>query len=329
MERVWGGQSLKSTFHDRCQVQLPVDTPVGEYWVLSGHPHGTSVVSNGPLRGLSLVELTEMYPRDYLGNSVQPRFPLLIKFLEAAEDLSVQVHPSDHFAQRMEDDFGKTEAWYILDSKPGGKIVYGHSFPSRAVLRNAFENGTIGNYLNYRDIEPGDTILVPSETLHALLAGTKVIEIQQTSDVTYRVYDWDRVGTDGVPRELHVDKAAEVLFPQADPSHLKTEEAAGPLHQSELDISAGNSEQLIDCPYFTLYKWNLENASKSLLNRESSESPDILIVIRGSGRLMCEGAEPIELSAGDTCLVPTSIGEIEVLQDDASSSPLQLLLVRY
>lgn len=343
MERVWGGQSLKPLFQPRCASSIP-EGPVGEYWVLSGHPNGTSIVSNGPYQGRSLVELTASFPKDYLGNSMQSRFPLLIKFLEAEDDLSVQVHPSDKMAQEVEGDYGKTEAWYVLECNDDGRVVYGHNFSSRDELQDAFSSGTISNYLCYRDIHPKDTVFVPSQTLHALLAGTKVIEVQQTSDVTYRVYDWDRASQDGTKRALHLDKAAQVLFGSTDSddsnsAHHRTyvdrsNDAAESLHseikrQRRMAIDGGKLRTLVECAYFDLYELTVDAHGSAALDRQGADTPDIVIGVEGTGKLRWADGEELLLEPGDTCLIPTSLREVHIEADPEADAALTLLIAGY
>lgn len=296
MARIWGGHALKPTFN------VSVEEPVGEYWVVSGHPHGMSMVADGPLAGLSLDELTKRYPEAYLGQSPQPRFPLLIKFLEAQADLSVQIHPDDTYAAAHEGDFGKTEAWYVLDAKKDGRVNYGHTFASREVYEAAVREGRVRDYLSYRSVQKGDMVFVPARTLHALLAGTKVLEIQQTSDVTYRVYDWDRKDASGKPRELHVEKAADVLqYGQSDVAEPKRK-----LLQAGADV---DHARLVECPYFTIESLTLTNRQAVELRPGHSGNPDVVIVVEGEGVLQTQVAGEsytLPLRAGDALLVPAT-----------------------
>ncbi|GEO24267.1 mannose-6-phosphate isomerase, class I [Alicyclobacillus acidoterrestris] len=300
MQRIWGGHGLKSMFG------VKTDEPIGEYWVVSGHPNGMSVVSEGPLAGKSLNELTDLYPNAYLGKSPQPRFPLLIKFLEAEDDLSVQIHPDDTYAQAFEGDFGKTEAWYVLDAKPDGKVNYGHTFPNRETYEQAVREGRVKDYLSYRSVKKGDLVFVPARTLHALLAGTKVLEIQQTSDVTYRVYDWDRVDEHGVGRELHVNKAADVLdYEQSAPAvervWIRNEDTF-------------QHARLVECPYFTIE--SMVTDSPFALTHGHAGNPDVLIVVEGTGELraVVDGqAQALSLKPGDAVLIPGTLEVYDVL----------------
>ncbi|GLV12799.1 mannose-6-phosphate isomerase, class I [Alicyclobacillus hesperidum] len=297
MPRIWGGHALKSTFG------VQMDEPIGEYWVLSGHPNGMSVVADGPLAGRTLAELTEEHPGAYLGRSPQGRFPLLIKYLEAESDLSVQIHPDDAYAREHEGDFGKTEAWYVLDAKSDGKVNYGHTFPDRETYLRAVAEGHVRDYLNYLPIQKGDLVFVPARTLHALLAGTKVLEIQQTSDVTYRVYDWDRVDASGKPRELHVDKAADVLVYGAPVEPMDQPRI---LHE-EVDFVL---TRLAECPYFTIDRVLLRGRCAEVTHGVPG-NPDVVIAVEGKGELRFDPGDgtkrAISLVPGDTALIPSDL----------------------
>ncbi|GMA49996.1 mannose-6-phosphate isomerase [Alicyclobacillus contaminans] len=311
-ERIWGGHALKSWFGVE-----QLEAPIGEYWVLSGHPHATSVVTNGPLAGRTLTDVVDAYPSEYLGNSPQPRFPLLIKFLEAADDLSVQVHPDDAYAKQHEGDYGKTEAWYVLGCKPDGKVVYGHRFADKQSYQRAVAEGTVKDYLDYQSIQPGQVVFVPAQTLHALLAGTSVIEVQQTSDVTYRVYDWDRVDKHGRGRELHVDKAGDVL------AYTATAEPSAPAPTLLSDADGIRRERLVTCDYFTLEKWVLQPGAHRI-ERGPAASPDVLIGVGGAGQLTWDGGE-LSLQRTTTVLVPTSLASYTL---DVTET-LEILRVTY
>lgn len=295
MERVWGGHKLKLQFGEE------QSNPVGEYWVLSGHPNGTSVVVNGGFSGQTLTELCTRFPEAYLGDSPQGRFPLLIKFLEAETDLSVQVHPDDDYARDNEGDYGKTEAWYVLDCKEDGRVNYGHCFTSKEQYLSAVADGHVQDYLVHQSIERGSLIFVPARTLHALLAGTKVLEIQQTSDVTYRVYDWDRVDDKGMSRELHIEQAAKVLtFDNPEGRHPTP---------SPMLICQTNSvvhQRLVTCPYFTIEKLVI-NDGQHVLSRGKRNNPDVIVVVKGTGILSWDDTEQLSLAPGETVLIPATL----------------------
>ncbi|WP_019119684.1 type I phosphomannose isomerase catalytic subunit [Brevibacillus massiliensis] len=314
-ERVWGGHRLKPRFGQEGK------QPIGEYWVLSGHPHGTSVVKNGPFAGKSLADLTSEYPGAYLGRSPQGRFPLLIKFLEATEHLSVQIHPDDRYAQEREGDFGKSEAWYVLDHEPGARITCGHTLSSEHEYRRALREKRIREYLLFREVRKGDMFFIPARTLHALLAGTVVIEIQQASDVTYRIYDWDRVDSEGRGRELHIDQAAEVMLYGAE-----AQQAGDPVSPKLLRrTDCACHEQLLACPFFTVERLLLTNGSSCFLP-SAGGNPEILIVAEGSGLLWADGEpEGLPLLPGDAVLLPGTISSYRV----AAKSSIHLLRSYY
>lgn len=294
MKRIWGGNQLRNIF-DNVSIENSTD-PIGEYWVLSGHPNGQSIVQNGDYAGKSLNEMTDQFPEAYLGHSLQPRFPLLIKFIEAKDDLSVQVHPDDSYAKAHEQDFGKTEAWYILDCPEKAQVNIGHRFTNREVYLDAVAQKQVQAYLCYQSIAPGDLVYVPARTLHALLAGTTLIEVQQTSDVTYRVYDWDRVEKDGKSRTLHVQQAADVLqYAQSVPQGAPGRQM---LRKDSLQIH----ERLVQCTYFTIEKFTCQQ-TQFTVHSGSQGNPDILIGITGEVKLVWEDQELV-IRAGDTVLVP-------------------------
>ena len=316
MERIWGGHDLVKKFGDNCEQSI------GEYWVLSGHPNGMSVVKNGPLAGMSLVELTEQY-NAYLGQSPQSRFPLMIKFLEANHDLSVQIHPDDQYALEREGDYGKTEAWYVLQTTANGQVIYGHTFTDDGEYRHAVETGSVKDYLTYHPVQAGDLVFVPARTLHALLAGTQVIEVQQTSDVTYRVYDWDRVDQSGKPRELHVQKAGEVM------QYGASAESTPKQSVKVLNDSQGTyHKQLVSCAYFTMDVVELTQAKYSV-SQGKAGNPDIIVVASGEGRLVYQAEndkqESLSLGFGDTVLLPGTMATYELHTD----SDLRLLRTYY
>lgn len=300
VQRLWGGHQLKQQFGvERAE-------PIGEYWLISGHPTATSVVDNGELRGKTLIELTKEYPTEFLGDSPQPRFPLLIKILEAEQDLSVQVHPDDAYANAHENDFGKTEAWYVLDCKPDGKVNYGHRFANRDEYMQAVREKKVEFYLEYLPIHKEDVVFVPARTLHALLAGTMVLEVQQTSDVTYRVYDWDRVDENGRGRDLHVDKARDVLD-YAGSRHL----TKSPVKEVLVDEGPAVLERLLVCAYFTLDRLSLCETALGVTSGRAG-NPDAWMILEGEGELKFGQDNRLPLHAGDAVLVPASLRGYEL-----------------
>lgn len=299
-ERVWGGDRLAPFF------QLDESGKIGEVWTLSGHPHGTSVCVNGPLAGQTLPDIVAQYPGLYLGRTDRDCFPLLVKFIHAEQDLSVQIHPDDAYAQKHEGDYGKTEAWYIVEADPGATVHYGHTFPNRTAYEKAVREGTVKDYLRYVEVAADDFIFVPSRTLHAIMGGVMLIEVQQTSDVTYRVYDWDRVDSNGKPRELHTHQAADVLCYE--------EQTVPDERHIVLDTAEAVQEHLIQCAYFTIDKWKLSARHAVPLGKKGQ--PDVLICAQGKGVLTYDGGNALPISQGDTLLIPATLDVYEVVPND-------------
>ncbi|MEK4661851.1 type I phosphomannose isomerase catalytic subunit [Priestia sp. FSL H7-0729] len=295
-ERVWGGRALE-------QFGLtPPEGHIGEGWMIADHPNGTTKVLNGALAGKGLDEVREQLGTEWLGtkgvSEKGGRFPLLIKLLDCNDDLSVQVHPTDEYEALPPGELGKTEMWYVLDAKPGAHIIYGlNEGVDRATLKEALENGTVMDTLRQVPVEAGDTFFIPAGTVHALCAGVVVAEIQQNSDTTYRIYDYNRPGLDGKPRELHVEDSLNVTaYEGAGASTMKTNNA-----------TPGEWLKLAECPYFVVEKGIVTG------RWELSTNPDsftILVVCEGEGTLEWAHAasDSIELKAGQCYLLPANLG---------------------
>ncbi len=211
-ERIWGGNKLRDRYDRLC----PADRPIGESWELSGVEGDVSVVSNGFLAGNELNELIEVYLGELVGDRVYERygeeFPVLVKLLDTRELLSIQVHPDDELAARRHNAYGKTEMWYILDAEPGAYLYLGFNRPvTREEFLDHLENHTLPEIMNRIEPQVGEAFFVPAGTIHSIGPGLLIAEIQQTSDITYRVYDWDRRDAEGNPRALHVSLALDAL----------------------------------------------------------------------------------------------------------------------
>jgi len=296
-ERVWGGRALELFG------LTPPEGHIGEGWMIADHANGTTQVLNGPLAGKGLDEVREQLGTAWLGSKGVSekggRFPLLIKLLDCNDDLSVQVHPTDDYEALPPGELGKTEMWYVLDAKPGAHIIYGlNEGVDREALKQSLENGTVMDTLRQVPVEAGDTFFIPAGTVHALCAGVVVAEIQQNSDTTYRIYDYNRPGLDGKPRELHVEDSLNVT----------AYEGAGATTMKTSDAVAGEWLQLASCPYFVVEKgivagrWELSTTADSFT---------ILVVCEGEGRLEWTGAEAGEhltLKAGQCYLLPANLG---------------------
>lgn len=238
--RVWGGRNLARLYGK----QLPPNTPVGEAWEISDRPDDQSVIANGPLAGNTLNTLIKKQPEAVLGPALAhlDRFPLLIKIIDAADLLSLQVHPPAHVASRLKAE-PKTEMWYVAHAEPGAELYLGlrHGV-TRDELEARLAEGTVAECVHRISIRQGQTVFIPAGRLHALGAGLVVFEIQQNSDTTYRVFDWNRVGLDGRPRELHVREALECIdFSDYEP---------GPVTPVQLDWPGVNAWRLVSCEVF-------------------------------------------------------------------------------
>ncbi|HZG56469.1 type I phosphomannose isomerase catalytic subunit [Paenibacillus sp.] len=299
-ERVWGAREL-----ERFGFELPPGN-IGEGWMIGEHPNGTTAVESGPLAGVRLDELRERFGAEWLGSrgisAKTGRFPLLIKLLDCSDDLSVQVHPNDDYARLGAGELGKTEMWYVLDAKPGAKIIYGlREGVERAALAAAIAEGRILECLHEVEASAGDTFYIPAGTVHALGAGVLVAEIQQNSDTTYRLYDYDRPGLDGKPRELHIEDSLNVIaYDGAGASYGKTE------------LAGDNAWlQLAASPYFTVEKGRI--GGEWALST-SADSFQILIACEGSGAIRWAGGEAA-LRPGDCYLLPANLGAYTLAGD--------------
>ncbi|HYG60218.1 MAG TPA: type I phosphomannose isomerase catalytic subunit [Symbiobacteriaceae bacterium] len=296
-ERIWGGRQLASFYGP----SLPPG-PIGEAWVLGEHDQGMSVVANGPLSGRGLGDLRREYGPALLGSrgdaSPTGRCPLLIKLLDAQDDLSVQVHPADDYAGLPPGEPGKTEMWYILDAQPGAKIVYGLKDGMDAgAFAAAVRDGQILDALRTVEVQAGDVFYVPAGTIHALGRGTLVAELQQSSDTVYRVYDYDRPGLDGKPRELHVAHALQVARYDTPAEAFRPGEPP-----------ANRWQLLVDSPFFLVHRGTVEEA---WMQRVSPGSFDALLVLAGQGSITWDGGDE-RLKAGDSVLVPACLSHYEL-----------------
>lgn len=297
-EKVWGGNKLKSQFG----YSIPSEQ-TGECWGISGHENGTNQVTNGALRGKTVRQLWEQH-RELFDHESGEEFPLLIKIIDAKDDLSVQVHPDDHYAKEHEGyAFGKTECWYILDREPGAELVLGHHANSREELKQLVNDQEWDGLFKNVPVEPGDFVYVPSGTVHAIGGGVLILEIQQSSDITYRFYDYDRPGQDGQLRELHIeDSIACSMVPHQD----------SPLNRETWEEEGLKVERLIKEDYFTVYKWVIHKAAGTLLR--TNNSYQLISVIDGEGQVQTEDAMHL-VKKGDHFIVPATLKNYQVSGD--------------
>ncbi|MGJ9384801.1 mannose-6-phosphate isomerase, class I [Salipaludibacillus sp. CF4.18] len=297
-EKVWGGKKLKECYG----YDIP-SNQTGECWGISGHENGTNIVSEGSYAGKTVRELWENH-RELFNHEQGDEFPLLVKIIDAQDDLSVQVHPDDQYALKHEGyAFGKTECWYILDREPGAKLILGHGASTRDELSNMVEEKRWDDLFNSVEVEPGDFIYVPSGTVHAIGSGVLILEIQQSSDITYRFYDYDRPGQDGQMRELHIeDSIACSMVP-----HKDATPARPAWEEDGLKI-----ERLIQENYFTVHKWVLEKRSGAL--KRANMSYQLVSVIEGAGQIQTEEAAHL-LKKGDHFIIPSTVQHYEISGD--------------
>ncbi|MCO7175034.1 mannose-6-phosphate isomerase, class I [Sporolactobacillus kofuensis] len=293
--KIWGGTRLRDLFG----YKIPSET-TGECWGISAHPNGPAVIKNGSLAGQTLADAWAQH-REFFDNYEGDDFPLLTKILDARTDLSVQVHPDDAYAQAKEHvPFGKTECWYIIDCDEGAEIVYGHTAPSREAFRQAVEEKKWDSLLRRVKVKPGDFFYVPSGTIHAIGGGCLILETQQSSDTTYRVYDYDRPGADGKLRELHIQQSIEVSnCPHRDPKltyHVRQEAEA-------------KFTELLREDLFTVSHWEVRGHTEPI----QKNWPFLLVsVLDGQGKLQIEH-ENYELNKGDHLVVPASVKSLQIL----------------
>lgn len=281
-ERIWGGTRLR----DVLGMPTPVDKTIGEAWLISDHPHCESVVLGGPLAGATLRELMREHAPALLGTArptPNGRFPLLLKLIDSGNLLSVQVHPDDAAARRLgEPDLGKTEMWHVIDAAPGAQVIYGlRPGVDRAAFEAAIRAGTTADCMQALDAPAGSNVFVPAGTVHAIGAGLLIAEIQQNSDITYRIYDWDRVDAAGMPRELHIAKALEVI-----------------------DFAAADRPCTITacaCEYFTTALIG------ALPTPHTLRSAGFVLVLASTGTAhLVAGGEAVTLQRGEAALIPAA-----------------------
>lgn len=295
---LWGGTKLREVYGKNCSFDK-----VAESWELSTHTAGQSRLTAGGFEGITLNEYFEKAGKAVLGKNCEKfdNFPVLIKFIDAKDPLSIQVHPSDEYALKIEHEYGKTEMWYVMDCEPGAFLYFGvNREVTKEEFRERIENNTVLEVLNRVDVHPGDVFFIESGTIHAIGAGILICEIQQNSNCTYRVYDYDRRGADGKPRELHVEKALEVS--RFTPSDTADKQGAAE------KIKGGTAKQLAACKYFTAEKLEINGTAEVEVTEDSFAS---FIVVSGSGKI--KGAEnTVEFKAGDSLFVPAGTGVVKL-----------------
>lgn len=300
-QTLWGGDKIIPFKHLNTKMEQ-----VGESWEISGVKDNETIVANGPEKGKTLNQLVREQKGKLVGNENYERFgnefPLLIKFIDARQDLSIQVHPTDEVAHRQGKSRGKTEMWYALDSDTGAQLYNGLKQQITPEQYKAMvENDTITNALARYEVHEGDVFFIPAGRIHAIGAGCFVAEIQQTSDVTYRIYDFKRKDKNGNYRELHTKEAAESI-----------DYTVLPNYRAEYEPTQNEGVQLISCPYFTTAVYDL--TEPMTLDYSELDSFVILIAVKGEGCLICNGEE-MPFQMGDTVLFPATTNEVRVEGD--------------
>ena len=300
---LWGGRRLETILHK----PLPPGNDYAESWEVVDHGGDQSVVAGGPLAGRTLHSLVRDFGEPLLGrHHPQNRFPLLFKFLDCQHNLSVQVHPNDEqAARRIPPDLGKTEAWLVLATTPGARVHAGlKPGVDRGRLEADLRQGLAERCLHSWEPQPGDCIFVPAGVVHALGAGLVVAEIQQSSDTTYRLFDWNRVDQDGRSRPLHITAGLDVI-----------DFAAGPVHaQVPQPTTVDGCECLVACDKFVLQRWHIDGETKI----DGADLCRILTVIHGRATLT--GDFPNQtVSLGETILIPASCGELTVVPSELTT----------
>ncbi len=290
---LWGGEKLKGAYGKQTAM-----TPLAESWEVSCHPDGPSVVMNGPWAGRTLADYLAAHPADQGERALAyGEFPLLIKFIDAAKPLSVQVHPGDDYARQYENAQGKTEMWYVAEAEEGAGIYYGFKEAiTLQQMKEAIAASTLTEALNWAPAKKGDVFFIPAGTVHAIGAGLLIAEVQQSSNLTYRVYDYGRLGADGKPRALHIDKALAVSkreYPHADSGA-----------EDPVAIPGGESQVLVRCERFTVSRLRVKGAMAGMCGRESFRA---LLCLAGEGAVLWDG-QAVALRQGQSVFLPAGLG---------------------
>ena len=297
-EKIWGGEKLNHLLNKKS-----TKFNIGESWEISDVENDTSIVSNGNLIGKDLKELIAKFKGELVGEKIYKhfgeKFPLLIKFIDAKEALSIQLHPDDALAKERHNSFGKTEMWYVMQADEKANLIVGFKKEVTPVeyIKN-LENKTLLNILNVDEVSEGDVYFIPTGRVHAIGAGVLLAEIQQTSDITYRIYDWDRPNPDGTFRDLHTEQAIDAIDYKVQESYKST------YLKAENTIS-----EIVSCPYFTT---NVLPISKNVqVNHSDKDSFVIYMCVKGEVEFTYQNIQE-KLSYGETILVPACMKEFEI-----------------
>lgn len=300
---LWGGTRLRDEYGKKIDL-----TPLAETWECSVHTDGPSIVANGEFKGWKLADVLKQHP-EFLGSKVKnDELPILVKFIDAKQDLSVQVHPDDKYARKYEHQNGKTEMWYVIDADEGAILIYGFQHKvTKDILRDAVNSGTLDKHLQKVPVHKGDVFYVPAGTVHGIGAGILLAEIQESSNVTYRVYDYDRVDKNGKKRELHFDRAVQVMNMEIAP------EVRQKPHMIKHYPGCAR-ELLCRCKYFEVERIQV---TKGFSFSVMEQSFQVLMCLDGYGQVetMDAGLKPIRFMKGETLFLPAGIGRCLVIGD--------------
>lgn len=311
LPKIWGGRKLATVF----DYSIPAGK-IGECWAISAHPHGLSTIQNGPLAGMPLNEAYQNRP-EYFGNPKEKVFPLLTKILDANDRLSVQVHPDNEYAAIHEHELGKTECWYVIQADPGSYLIYGHHAQTKKELTKMIENGDWQHLLRKYPVKTGDFVFVPSGTIHALNQGILVLETQQSSDTTYRLYDYDRVDEKtGKKRELHLQKSIDVTtVPSVDPQlQIQTVQKGASTFTNYVKPPVS--------PYFGVWQWRIKDRQE-LTHQQAPYT--LASVIAGKGTLTAQ-QQDYPLQKGAHFIMPAGIkkwilnGDLQIIASEPSGA---------
>lgn len=298
---VWGGERLRPY-----KGLEPSEEPLGESWEVSTYPTFPSVISNGDFNGRPLSSVIADYPNEVLGSAVNKKykgqFPLLVKFIDAGKDLSIQVHPNDEMAMRQHGMMGKSEMWYVINADEWSHIYLGFKKEiTSEEYRKRVADGTITEVLADHQVKPGDVFSIPAGRVHALCGGIVVAEVQQSSDLTYRIYDYNRPGLDGKPRELHTELAAQALDYHVEHNY-----------RTEYKDEQNKAIEVIKSPYFNVRVMTLTES----FHCDMTKNDSFIIIMCIDGKCMiriCSNGEAVELREGNSALIPAAIADYEIV----------------
>lgn len=297
---LWGGSRIASL-----KGMMPNDEPVGESWEISGLEGFLSCVADGPFEGETIESMLQKYGNEILGRQnyriYGNKFPLLVKFIDASKDLSIQVHPDDFLARERHGCWGKTELWYTLDPEPGAYVYSGLQSPlTTDELKAHIDNNTFGDVLAKFAPQRGDLFYLPAGRIHSIGAGNMILEIQQTSDITYRVYDYNRIDLNGKKRELHIDLALDAIDYRVHEDYMR-----------HVETLVNQEIVLKECPYFTATVITLDKKFRLPIARYNSFR--IIIATRGNGEIVDNQGNRVAIGQGETLLIPANTRWIDII----------------